>query len=151
MPEMMIRTDQLLCIAEATNLKAYTLESEAKAHGLMKALVLSLKQYHTYYYQLYEKDTTRTMVGLQGLHSGDAFRCSNVSSSVGLKSFCSWCFKLGGNTKTIAIHLREVYYRLAMVCNLCKSFASMWKDSLWCSHDVSEWIVVGPDNEWFPE
>ena len=88
----------------------------------MKALVLSLKQYHACYYLLYEKGVTRPMVGLQGLHSGDAFRCSNISSSVGLKSFC---FKLGGNTETLATHLRDVYYSLAIACNLCKLFASM--------------------------
>ena len=70
------------------------------------------------------------MVGLQGLHSGDAFRCSNVSSSVGLKSICLWCFKLGGNIEMIATHLWEVHYRLAIVCDLCKSFASMSTQSV---------------------
>ena len=65
------------------------------------------------------------MVGLQELHLSDAYRCSNVSSSVGLKSFCPWCFKLGGNTETIATHLREVHYQLAINCDLCKSFANM--------------------------
>ena len=60
----MTRTDKLLCIAEATNLKVYIWELEAEAHGQMKALVLSLKQYHAYYYQLYEKGMSRPMVGL---------------------------------------------------------------------------------------
>ena len=46
-------------------------------------------------------------------------------STMGLKSFCLWCFKLGGNTETIATHLREVHYRLAIVCNVYWSFASM--------------------------
>ena len=96
MHKMRVKMDQLLHISEATNSKVYTHELEAEAHGQMKALVLSLKQYYTHYYQLYEKGTTRAMVGLQGLHSGDAFRCSNISSSVGLKSFFPWCFKLGG-------------------------------------------------------
>ena len=64
-------------------------------------------------------------MGLQGLHTSDAFRCSNVSSSIGLKSFCPWCFKFGGNTETIATHLQEVHYRLAIVCDVCKAFASM--------------------------
>ena len=99
MHKMTVRTDQLLHIAEATNLKVYTWESEAEAHGWKKALVLSLKQYHTNYYQLYKKGISRAMVGLQGLHLGDTFRHSNVSSSVGLKSFCHWCFKLGGTPR----------------------------------------------------
>ena len=86
--KMMVSTSQLLHIAEANNLKIYPVELEATAHGWMKTLVLSLKQYHALYYRLYEKGMTRAMVGLQGLHSSNAFRCSNVSSSVGLKSFC---------------------------------------------------------------
>ena len=48
-----------------------------------------------------------------------------MSASVGLKSFCPGCFKLWGNTKTIATHLWEVHYQLAISCDLCKSFASM--------------------------
>ena len=103
----------------------YTRESEAKTHDMVKILVLLLKQYHTHYYQLYEKGTTRAMVGLQGLHISNAFWCSNMSASVGLKSFCPWCFKIGCNTETIATHLREVHYQLAITCNICKTFASM--------------------------
>ena len=130
MGKMTVRMDQLLHIAEATNSKVYTHESEAEAHDWVKALALSLKQYHTHYYQLYKKGTTRTIVGLQGLHSVDAFRCSNISSSVGLKSFCPWCFKLGGNTEMIANYLQKVHYRLAIACTLCKSFASMSTQSV---------------------
>ena len=88
MCKITVRTDQLLHIAEATNSKVYTWELEAEAHGQMKALVLSLKQYHTCYYWLYKKGMIRAMVGLQGLHLGDTFRCSNISSRVGLKLFC---------------------------------------------------------------
>ena len=94
-----VKTDQLLCIAEATSSKVYTWELEAEAHSWMKALVLPLKQYHTHYYRLYEKGMTRAMIGLQGLHLGDTFRHSNISSSVELKSFCPWCFKLGGTLR----------------------------------------------------
>ena len=72
---MTTRADQLLCIAEATGSKTYTRESEAETHGKAKALVLSLKQYHTHYYRFYEKGTTRAMVGLQGLHMSDTFWC----------------------------------------------------------------------------
>ena len=100
----------------------------------MKAVILSLKQYHTYHYELYKKGMTRAMVGLQGLHLGDAFRCSNIYSSVGLKSFCPWCFKLGGSSETIATHLREVHYRLTITCDLCKSFASMSAQSVLDQH-----------------
>ena len=73
---------------------------------------------------------TETVLGLQGLHLSDAFRCSNISSSVGLKSFCPWCFRLGGNTEMIATHLREVHYWVAITCDLCKSFASMSAQSV---------------------
>ena len=125
MHRIMVRTDQLLCIAMATTSQMYTWYSEAKAHGWVQTLVLLPKKYHPHYYCFYEKGTTRTMVDLQGLHSSDAFRCSNMSSRVGLKSFCLWCFKLGGNTETIVTHLREVHCHLAIICDLCKSFTSM--------------------------
>ena len=122
---MITRTDQLLCIAEAIGSNIYTRESEAEIHGQAKALVLSLKQYHTHYYRFYKKGITRAMPGLQGLHISDTFWHSNISTGVGLKSFCPWCFKLGRNTETIAVHLREVHYGLAIVCDFCQSFASM--------------------------
>ena len=93
--------------------------------GRKTTLVQSLKQYHAHFYWLYQKGTTCAMVILQGLHLGNAFRCPNVSVSMGLKSFCPWCLKLGRNTKTIAIHLHEVHYRMAVVCNICLEFASM--------------------------
>ena len=125
MQKMMVRTDQLLCIAKATGSKIYTRESEAETHGRVKNLVLSLKQYHAHYYQFYEKATTRATVGLQGLHTSDAFWCSNVSASVGLISFCLWYFMLGDNMETIATHLREVHYQLATACDICKVFANM--------------------------
>ena len=44
---------------------------------------------------------------------------------MGLKSFCPWCFKLGGNTETIAIQLREVHFSLAIACDICQLFTSM--------------------------
>ena len=43
---MMVRTDQLLWIKEATHTKVHTWESEAEAHGQMKTLAQSLKQPH---------------------------------------------------------------------------------------------------------
>ena len=89
-----------------------------------------LKQYHACYYWLYEKGTTRAMVGLQGLHLSDVFRHSNISSSVGLKSFCPWCFKPRGNTEMVATHLTEVHYSLAFTCDLCTLFASMSTKSI---------------------
>ena len=113
------RTGQLIHIAKATGSKIYTRESEAQTQGLPKALVLSLKQFHAHYYRLYEKGTTRAMVGLQGLHSSDAFWHLNMLASVGPKSFSPWCLKLGGNTEITATHLREVDYRLAIMCNFC--------------------------------
>ena len=119
------RTDQLLCIAEATGSKIYTRESEAETCGAPNALVLSLKQFHAHYFRLYKKGTTRTMVGLQGLHTSNAFWHPNVLASMGLKLFFLWCFKFGGNTKTITTHLKEVHYRLAIACNVCWTFASM--------------------------
>ena len=73
MCKMMVKTDQLLCIAEATGSKIYTRESEAETDGRTRTLVLSLKQYHVHYYQLYEKGTMRVIVGLQELHTSDAF------------------------------------------------------------------------------
>ena len=96
-----------------------------RGSGFGKVLVLSLKWFHAHYYRLYEKGTARAMVGLQGLHSSDAFQQLNVLASVGLKSFCPWCLKFGGNTETIATHLREVHYRLAIACDVCQSFTSM--------------------------
>ena len=125
MRRMTTRTDQLLHTAEATGSKIYTRESEAGTHDPAKALVLSLKEFHAHFYRLNKKGTNRAMVGLQGLHSSDAFQHPNISASVGLKSFCPWCFKFRGNTKMIATHLREVHYRLAIACDICWAFASM--------------------------
>ena len=122
---MTIQTKQLILIKEATHSKVHTWESEAEVHDQKKALVQSLKQFHACFYQLYEKGTTWAMVSLQGLHASDLFRCINVLVGVGIKSFCLWCLKLGGNTETIAIYLREVYYRMAVVCNICQSFTGM--------------------------
>ena len=65
------------------------------------------------------------MVGFHGLHKSNVFQCSNVSTSAGLKSFCPWCFKLGSIMETIATHLREVNYWLAITYDICKAFASM--------------------------
>ena len=70
---MMVRTDQLLHIAKATGSKIYTRESDTETNVKAKTLVLLLKQYHAQYYQLYEKGATRPVVGLQGLHTSDAF------------------------------------------------------------------------------
>ena len=46
-------------------------------------------------------------------------------SKCGPKSFCPWCFKVRGNTKTTTNHLREVHYRLAIACDVYWLFASM--------------------------
>ena len=64
------------------------------------------------------------MVGLQGLHSSDPLDTPMSPPVWGLNHFApgvsSW-----GDTKMIDTHLREVHYRLAIMCDLCKSFASM--------------------------
>ena len=87
-------TDQLPHIAEATGSKICIRQSESETHSQAKALVLSLKQFHVHYYMFYEREATRAMVGLQGLHMSNAFWHLNISAGVGLKSFCPWCFKL---------------------------------------------------------
>ena len=66
-----------------------------------------------------EKGTTHAMVSLQGIHLDDALWHPNISTGMGLKSFCPWCFTLGRNTETIAIHLREVHYRMTIICHIC--------------------------------
>ena len=66
MHKMMDWIDQLLHIAEASNSKIYTQESEAETHGQAKTLELSLKQYHAHYYLLYEKGMTRAIVAFKG-------------------------------------------------------------------------------------
>ena len=122
---MATRIDQLIHKAKATGSKIYTRESEAEAQGSGKALVLPLKQFHAHYYRHYKKGTTRAMVDLQGLHLSDAFQCLNMLASMSLRSYCPWHLKFWGNTETIATHLREVHYRLAIACNICQSFASI--------------------------
>ena len=47
MQKMMVRTEQLLCIAEATGSRIHTRESEAEADGKVRTLVLSLKQFQS--------------------------------------------------------------------------------------------------------
>ena len=101
MRQMTTRTDQLIHIAEVTGSKIYTRESEVGAQGLAKALILSLKQFHTQSYMFYEKRPAKDLVGLKGLHSSDAFWCLNMLTSVGPKSFCPWHFKFRGITKVI--------------------------------------------------
>ena len=128
--KMIVRTDQLLQINEATHVWILPHEPEAEVHRRKKTLVQSLKQFHAHFYQLYEKGMTHTMVSLQGLHSGNAFRCPNVSTDVGLHSFCPWCLKLGGHTETIAIHLWEVHYRMRIMCNIWLKFTGMTAQSI---------------------
>ena len=62
------------------------------------------------------------MVSLQGLHTSNAFRCSNVSVSAwGLKSFCPWCLKLGGNTE---MQSPSILDRCITGLQLCVIYAS---------------------------
>ena len=74
--KLIVLTNQLLKIKDVTHVKLYPCEHKAKIHGREKTLVQSLKYFHAHFYQLYEKGTTCAMVSLQGLHSGDALRCS---------------------------------------------------------------------------
>ena len=104
---MTVRTDQLLCIAKATGSKIKLESQRPKSMAGQRLWYCHWKKHHVLFYQFYEKGTTRAMVGLQGLHRSDTSQHSNVSASVGLKSFFPWCFKLGGNTETIATHLRS--------------------------------------------
>ena len=93
--KMTVRTDQLLHTVEATGSKVHQWEVEAGTDGRTKKLVQLLKQCHTQVYHFYKKGSTRPMIGLHGLHSNNAFQHSNMAASIGLKSFCPWCFKLG--------------------------------------------------------
>ena len=108
MQRVVVRTDQLLHIAEATGSKFHQQDSEAKTDGRVKKLVQLLKQYHAWFYHFYEKASTRAMIGLHRLHSNDLFQHMNVAGDVALKLFCPWCCELGGKTETIATHLWEV-------------------------------------------
>ena len=117
--KMTFRTNQLLQIKEATHSKKHTWESDAEVHDWKKTLMLSLKQFHICFYQLYEKGMTWNMVGLQGLHMGDAFRCPSVPVSMGLKSFCPWCLNLGGTLKWSTSTLE----RYTIGCQSCVIYA----------------------------
>ena len=126
MDKMTVQTDQLFWFKEATDMKnIHPREHEVDVYGKEKTLVHLLNQFHAHFYWLYEKGMTCAMVGLQGPHSGEALRHPNISSGVGLQSFCPWCFKLGGNMETITIHLWEVHYWMVIVCNICQMFAGM--------------------------
>ena len=94
-----------------------TLESEAEAHGWKKTLMQSWKQFHAHTSINYMKRVWSAR--LQGIHMSDAFRCSNISASMGLKSFCPWCLKLGGNTEMTAIHLKECIIGWQL-CDICQ-------------------------------
>ena len=113
---MTIRTKQLLQIKEATHSTICTWESEAE-----KTLMQSLKQFHTHFYRLYEKGMTQSMVSLQGLNTSDAFRCSNISASMGLKSFFPWCLNLGGTLKQSP----SILERFITEWWLCAKYASL--------------------------
>ena len=116
---MATRTDQLLCIAKATGSKIYTMESEAEAQGMVKALVLSLKQFHAHYYRHYKK-------GQPGLWWVSKAYTQVMSSGILIcQQVWAWShsalgdFIFGQNTETTATHPREVHYRLAIVCSVC--------------------------------
>ena len=129
---MTVCTDQLMWIKEATHVRnIYPWEHEADISGRKKALVQSLKQFHTHFYQLYEKGMTHTTVVLQGLHLGSALKHPSICAGVGLKSFCLWCFKLSRSTEMVAIHLLEVHYQMAIACDICWVFASMTVQNIW--------------------
>ena len=86
--KMVVCTNHLLRIKVATNMRnIYTQEHVANIGRKKKALVWSLKQFHTCYYQLYGKGMTCAMVGLQGLHQGNTLKCPSISAGVGLKLF----------------------------------------------------------------
>ena len=108
-----------------TSWRPLALKSTSRSQKLRQMTGQLLKQYHARFYCFYKKGSTRDMIGLHGLHSNVRFWCSNMAASIGLKSFCSWCFKLGGNMETIATHLREVHYRLAIACNVCQLLGSI--------------------------
>ena len=118
MRRMTTRTDQLLCIAEATGSKIYMRESEVENHIQAKALIHVLETVSCSLLQALKKGTTRAMVCPKGLHTSDAFPHLNVLAIMGLKSFCPWCFKFTGNSETITTHLREMHYRLAIACDI---------------------------------
>ena len=123
---MMVCTDQLLQIKVTTNVRKISpQEHEVNVNGRNKALVWSLKQFYTCSHWLYEKGTTLTMVSLQGLHPGNALKCASISAGVGLKLFCPWCLKVGGNMEMITVHLKEGYYQMSVACDICWAFASM--------------------------
>ena len=89
MSRMAVCTDQLLLIKAATNMSK-------------RVLVWSLKQFCTHFYWLCQKGITHTMMCLQGLHLCNTLKCLSISGGIGLKSFCPWCLKLGGNMEMIA-------------------------------------------------
>ena len=55
-------------------------------------------------------------------------------SQHGTKVILPLVFKAGDNTKTMTIHIREVHYRMAIVCDVCWSFASMWTQHILDHH-----------------
>ena len=111
-------------------LQIYSRESEAQAQGPAKVLVLSLQQSHAHYYRLYEKGTTRAILGLQGLHLSNAFWHPNMFQQVWVWSYSALgVLNSGGNTKTIVTHLREVHYRLATV--------------MWCLSIICQYVSAG--------
>ena len=106
---MATRTNQLIHIAEATGSKFYPRDSEAGSSGFGGGLGPVLETVPCSVLQvLHEKGPTKAMVGLQGLHSSDAFWWSeHVSASVGLKSFCPLVPQIQGKTlKTLVTHLQ---------------------------------------------
>ena len=102
--KMMDRTEQLLQIKEATHLKIHSCELEAGVQGRKKTLLQSLRQCHACYYRLVWEGHYLCHSWLVRIAFGQCFQVPlTFPPSVGLKSFCPWCLKLGRNTKTIAI------------------------------------------------
>ena len=119
--KMAIRTKQLLWIKEATHSKVYTWESEAKIHGPDENSHAISKTIPCTLLLIIWKGYDPGHGWLLGLHISDAFRHSNISTSVGLKSFCPWCSKLGGTLKQSP----SILERCIIGLQLCVTYNSL--------------------------
>ena len=59
--------------------------------------------------------------------------CQHLSQC-GAKVILALVSNAGRNTKWITVHLREVHYRMVIVCNICQSFVGMHAQSILDHH-----------------
>ena len=89
------------------------------ANHTLRALPKGLK----FFWAVSPLESPKVMV-LTGIHHPDALQCFNGVTH------CPWCGKEGQNEGTIINHLREVHYKLGLICEKCFCCPSITSEAI---------------------